>query len=132
VRASPHLTFAGECEAAFRFYQQLFGGTGLALFRYADSPLPVAPQWRDKIVHASLTVGDTTLAGADVVAEKYQAPRGFYVLVTVGDASEAERIFGALSENGEVQMPLQKTFWSPAFGVVVDRFATPWEISCAG
>ena len=132
MKSSPHLTFAGQCEAAFRFYERLFGGKHLMLLPYGESPLAdqVAPQWRAKILHASLTLGDTALLGADVRPEQYDKPRGFYVLVSVDDPVTAERMFAALAEDGEVHMPLQKTFWSPRFGAVVDRFGIPWEVSC--
>jgi PhnB protein len=86
--------------------------------------------WRDKIVHASLTVGDQVLMGADVPSEHYEQPQGFYILLGIDAPVDAERIFHALAENGAVRMPTQKTFWSPCFGVLVDQFGTPWEISC--
>ncbi|HEX8950368.1 MAG TPA: VOC family protein [Polyangia bacterium] len=130
---SVHLTFAGECEAAFRFYEQLLGGAGLAMFRWGDSPAAadVAPEWRDKLVHASITVGGHALAGADVPGDGYERPRGFYLLYAVAARAEAERIFAALADGGEIVMPLAPTFWSPCFGVVVDRFGTPWEITAS-
>jgi PhnB protein len=131
MRLSTHLTFAGDCEAAFRFYERALGGRDLRLFRHSDAPsaTQVSPEWRSKIVHASIMVGEMVLAGADVPRDQYQQPRGFYVLLSVDDPATAERLFQALSDNGSVHMPLQKTFWSPAFGVLVDRFGIPWEIS---
>ena len=120
MRVVAHLMFDGHCEEAFRFYERCLGGTDLRLFRGGD----------DKIVHASLTVGDTTLAGADVTAAQYEAPRGFHVLIHVKDPNEAERVFALLSDGGRIVMPLERTFWSPAFGVLVDRYGVPWEISC--
>jgi PhnB protein len=131
MRLSVHLTFAGQCEEAFKFYERCLAGTGLALFKYGDAPgaEQLSPEWRGKIVHASPTIGDALLAGADVRAEDYESPRGFYVLLGIREVVEAERVFHALAEGGAVRMPLQKTFWSPCFGVVVDRFGTPWEVS---
>jgi PhnB protein len=120
MRLGPHLVFNGDCEAAFRFYEERLGGTELSLFRYGD-------EWPGKIVHASITVGGAHLAGADVKdGEKKQ---GFFLLLSVDGMAEAERLFQTLAEGGTIQMPLQKTFWSPAFGMVIDRFGVPWEIS---
>jgi PhnB protein len=102
------------------------------MLSYGDSPMAeqVPPEWRGKIVHATLIVGDRVLLGADILPGQYQQPQGFYVLLGPDDPAEAERIFHALSENGSVRIPLQKAFWSPAFGAVVDQFGIPWEISC--
>jgi len=109
VQVSFHLVFGGQCEAAFQFYERALGG---------------------KIVHANFAVGATVLAGADVLPEQYVKPQGFYVLLSVDDAMDAERMFSALAENGEVQMAIQRTFWSPCFGVLTDQFGIPWEINC--
>jgi PhnB protein len=131
MRVEPHLTFAGDCEAAFRFYERLFGGQ-LFVMSYGSSPAgaTVPEAWRGKIVHATLTLADgNRLLGADVLPEQFERPRGIYVLVALRDAEEAKRVFAALAEGGDVKMPLDKTFWSAAFGVVVDRFGTPWEIT---
>jgi PhnB protein len=120
MRLGPHLVFNGDCEAAFRFYEERLGGTELSLFRYGD-------EWPGKIVHGSVTVAGAHLSGADVKdGEKKQ---GFFLLLAVDGVAEAERLFQTLAEGGTIQMPLQKTFWSPAFGVVIDRFGVPWEIS---
>ena len=75
-------------------------------------------------------MGGTLLAGADMLPEQYVKPQGFYVLLNVEDTKDAERIFSALAENGEVHMPIQQTFWSSRFGVLTDQFGIPWEISC--
>jgi PhnB protein len=126
-----HLIFAGQCEAAFKFYARVLDGKALTLFRYGDSPAAaeVPPDWRDKLVHAGLTVGDRVLMGADALPGAYQRPAGFCAFLTCGDAAEAERVFAALAEGGTIQLPLGKTFWSPCFGVVVDQFAIPWEVT---
>jgi len=87
-------------------------------------------EWRGKIVHATLTIGENVLAGVDLLPGDYQPPRGFFVLIEIADSSDAERIFRQLSEEGSVQMPIQETFWARRFGVVTDPFGTPWEINC--
>lgn len=131
MRVEPHLTFGGDCEEAFRFYERLFGGS-LVLLSWGASPAAasVSADWRDKIIHATLTLPDgNALLGADVPAAQHDRPQGFYVLVALPDAADARRVFDALANGGSIRMPLEKTFWSPAFGVVVDRFGTPWEIT---
>jgi PhnB protein len=132
MQVSFHLVFGGRCEAAFQFYERALGGKIVSILTYGNSPTAeqVPPEWRGKIVHASFAVGETVLAGADVLPEKYVRPQGFYVLLGVNDAMDAERIFSALAENGEVHMAIQKTFWSPRFGVLTDQFGIPWEINC--
>jgi PhnB protein len=116
---------------AFRFYERCLGGKIVMMLTYGDSPAKdeVPAEWRDKIVHAAFALGNEILAGADVLPEQYRPPQGFYVLLSVDTAADAERIFRALSEGGVVQLPIQKTFWSSCFGVVVDRFGIPWEIN---
>jgi PhnB protein len=132
MNLSFHLTFDGQCEAAFAFYERCLGGTIVTMLRYGDSPMAAqAPQeWQDKIVHAKIDIRGNALAGADALPKDYAPPRGFFVLLDVDDSTDAERIFHALSENGTVRMPIQKTFWATRFGVVVDRFGIPWEINC--
>lgn len=124
---SVHLVFSGQCEEAFRFYERLFDGKIVGMLAYGASHVP--DEWRDKIVHATVVFGGKQLSGADVLPKDFAPPRGFYLLIDADDVNEAQRTFTALAEGGSVRMPLQKTFWSPAFGVVVDRFGVPWEIS---
>ena len=130
MRLNPHLTFNGQCEAAFTFYERCFGGK-LWILTYGNSPdaQRVPADWRDKVIHATLTFGDNILQGADFLPEHYERPKGFFVLLSIDDPADAERIYHALAENGTVHMPMQKTFWSPGFAVLVDQFGTPREIS---
>jgi PhnB protein len=127
-----HLVFCGQCDAAFRFYERVLGGKIVNILAYGNSPMAeqVPPGWREKIVHGTFAVGGTVLAGADFLPDQYVKPQGFYVLLSVDDAMDAERIFSALAENGEVHMAIQQTFWSSRFGVLTDKFGIPWEISC--
>jgi PhnB protein len=133
MKLNPHVSFGGQCQEAFQLYERCLGGKILTLLTYGDSPMAeqVPPEWRGKILHATLTLDDSiVLYGADVLPEQYQPPKGFHLTVGIQDPGEAERIFQALSENGTVQMPLQKTFWAALFGVLVDRFGVSWEINC--
>ena len=132
MRLTPNLSFGGKCEAAFKFYERYFGGKIVFMLTYGKSPMAeqVPQRWREKILHATLTVGDNVLMGSDPVPERYERPKGFAVMLGIDDPADAERIFQALAENGTVQMPLQKTFWSVRFGVLVDQFGIPWAINC--
>jgi PhnB protein len=132
MKLHPHLIFAGECEAAFQFYERCLGAEIVTMLPYGNSPMAeqVPPEWRGKIVHATLRIGDDTVMGVDALPEQYEKPKGFQMLLDVDDPLDAERIFHALSENGAVPMPLQETFWAGRFGVLVDRFGIPWEINC--
>lgn len=125
-----HVWCAGRCREAFSFYAQLFGGE-LMMLAYRDTPMAktVPTEWIDKIVHATLSFDGCELAGSDVQSDYYRSPQGFAVLVDVVGEDKARRVFTALGEGGSVTMPIQETFWSPAFGVLTDRFGIPWEIN---
>jgi len=131
---SPYLTFKGECEAAFRFYEQCLGGKLGEIFRYEGSPLAdqAPPDWRNKVMHTSLTVGRQVLMGADIAPDRYEEPKGVSLSIQLNDTAAAERIFRELSANGRIVMPLEKTFWAARFGVVADRFGISWLINCDG
>src|SRR5438874_538758 len=124
------LTFGGQCEAAFKFYERYFNGKITFMLRWGESPMAKdAPaEWGEKIIHARLLIGDTALLGADALPGSYESPRGFSLMLSIDDADETERLFNALAENGTVRMPLQETFWSPRFGVVTDQFGIQWDI----
>ena len=125
-----HLIFSGQCKEAFELYARTLGGTIVGMLTYSETPMAsgVPADWSAKVVHATLSIGGRKLMGADVLPKDYERPQGFYVLVNVEPAN-AKQIFDALAEGGSVKMALHETFWSPAFGVVVDRFGTPWEIN---
>ena len=132
MKASTVLSFKGNCEAAFKFYEQHLGGQPGPIFRYAGSPMAdsVPEEWGDKIMHGSIVVGDLLLMGSDVLMKQYEEPKGFSLSLQISDTAEAERIYNALVPNGTVLMPLEKTFWASRFGSVVDRFGIPWLINC--
>ena len=128
----PYLTFNGNCEAAFKFYEKCLGGKIGMIMTHGESPMAsqVPENWRSKIMHASMTVGGAALMGSDAPPDHYQKPAGFSVSFSVEKPADAERIFKSLSESGTVQMALQKTFWAERFGTLVDKFGIPWMISC--
>jgi PhnB protein len=132
MQLHPSLMFSGQCEEAFRFYERVLGGE-LTMLQYAGSPMAgqVGPEWQTKIMHARLIVGDGQLTGGDVTGPSYERPRGFSILLGIDDPGEAERVFHALSESGQVTMPIQETFWSLRYGALIDRFGIPWEVNCA-
>jgi PhnB protein len=132
MKASAVVGFKGDCEAAFKFYEQHLGGQPGAIFRYAGSPVAdsVPPDWRDKIMHSSIVVGDLVLMGGDFLEGQYQSPQGFMLSLQMSDTADAERIYKVLSQDGTVLLPLEKTFWAARFGQVVDRFGIPWQINC--
>jgi PhnB protein len=132
AQISPYLVFDGRCEEAFKFYERCLGGKIEATFTFGDSPMAdKAPaDWRNKIMHARMTVGNTVLMGSDAPPDRYEEPKSFYMSVGAKDPAEAERMFNELAEGGKVQMPLERTFWAAKFGMLVDRFGIPWMINC--
>ena len=132
MQLNSYVTFNGRCEEAFKFYETCLGGKIVIMLTHAGTPADsqVPPEWRNKIIHATLDVAGDLLQGCDAPPDHYQKPQGFFVKVDVKDTAEAERIFQTLAENGTVQMSLQETFWALRFGMVVDRFGIPWMINC--
>lgn len=131
MQLNPYLTFNGQCETAFKFYEQCLGGKIEAMVRHTGTPAEqhVPPEWREKIMHARLAVNGEVLMGSDAPPDHYKEPKGFSVSLQFKDIKEAERVFHALAESGKVGMPLQQTFWAARFGTLVDRFGIPWMIN---
>lgn len=132
IQPSINLTFNGECDAAFALYQQCFGAAVTFRLEWSAPEMgDAAPaDWRDKVAHATLTMGGTTLHGSDALPAHYERPQGFHLQINLDDADAAERMFAQLADGGRVNMPLQETFWAKRFGSVVDRFGIPWAINC--
>ncbi|MEM1246330.1 MAG: VOC family protein [Acidobacteriota bacterium] len=132
MKLQVNLMFQGRCEAAFRLYQSVFGGE-LETLRYEGSPIEdqVPADWGDKLAHATLTFGTQSLSGADIATEAPVKPPAFYLLVSTESAAETRRVADQLSVGGEVIMPVQQTFFSSAYGIVVDRFGVGWKLSCS-
>jgi PhnB protein len=133
MQINPYLVFNGQCEAAFKFYEKALGGKIDGIMTFGQSPMAKeAPAgWENKVMHARMTVGGTTvLMGSDAPPDRYEKPQGFSVSLQIKDPAETERIFHELEQNGKVQMPIQKTFWSARFGMLVDQFGIPWMVNC--
>ena len=132
----PYLAFAGNCREAFTRYQEIFGGE-LVLLSMEDAPEDAGPPppgtKPDAIMHAALMTGDDLLMGADAIGSQFDGKvDGMCVNCSRADVDDATRVFDALAQGGEVQMPLGETFFSPAFGMCTDRFGTPWMVMVEG
>lgn len=129
----PYVFFGGRCEEALEFYRTALGAKVEFLMRYKESPEPappgmVPPGFENKVMHATFRIGESTLMASDGCAEgaKFE---GFTLSLAVPTEAEANRAFAALSAGGQVRMPLTKTFWSPRFGMLADRFGIGWMVS---
>ena len=131
----PYLFFGGRCEEALEFYRAALGARVEMLTRYQDSPKPhtpgmIPPGWESKVMHATFHIGATTLMASDG-CEAGPTFSGFSLSLTLPTIAEAERVFAALSDGGQVRMPLSPTFWSPCFGMLADRYGMGWMITVA-
>lgn len=125
-----HIGFNGQCEEAFRFYAENLGGTIGTMLRVKDSPVPASSESHgQKIVHANLCIDGVEIAGADVEPGRYELPKGFCVLLGVDSEEKVKSFFNALQAGGHVVLAPQRTFWSPCYAIVVDRFGVPWKLN---
>lgn len=129
-----YLAFSGDCKVAFAMYERVLGGKIKFVMTNGESPMAdqTPADWKDKIMHITLETPGGLLQGADHPQGKTVKPAGFCVCVSVKDTAEAERIFKGLSDGGQVQMAIQKTFWSPMFGMCIDKFGVPWMVNTEG
>ena len=132
MHLNPYLLFNGDCAEAFKFYEQTLGGKIEALMTFNGSPAAehAPPEWGDKILHASMVVGDQRLMASDAPPGQYAKPQGLSVSISLNDRDKGERIFNALAEGGTTTMPFAKTFWASGFGMCTDRFGIPWMVNC--
>lgn len=133
MKVEPYLFFNGQCEAAIAFYQQALGAELVMQMRMDESPEPqppgmVPPGFEHKIMHASLRIGETTLMLSDGNNATKANFQGFSLSIGAADAAQAQRFYDALANGGQIQMPLGKTFFSPCFGMVADRFGVSWMV----
>lgn len=133
MQVQPYLFFDGRCEEALEFYRTALGAEVTMLMRFKDSPEPPAPGMcppgsDDKVMHASFHIGETMLMASDGRAQGKPVFQGFSLSLAVPDDAEALRLFTALSDGGQVQMPLAKTFYASSFGMVADRFGVSWMV----
>lgn len=133
MKVQPYLFFGGRCEEAIEFYKSAVGAEVTMLLRFKDNPEPPGPGvvpagLEDKIMHASFVIGDTEVMASDGCGTTIEEFKGVSLSIAVGSEAEAARVFRALSEGGSVQMPLGRTFFSPAFGMLADRFGVSWMV----
>ena len=132
MQVNTYLSFNGQCEEAFRFYGQTLDAKIMMIMKYGESPMAgqTPPEQHNRVMHASMTIDGQAVMGADAPADHFKKPQGFSMSLGIADPAEAERIFQALAEKGQVLMPIQKTFWAQKFGMLIDRFGTPWMVNC--
>jgi PhnB protein len=128
MKLNTYVNFAGKCAEAFRFYEKHLGGRIGMMMTHGEAPdqSRLGPEWKDAVLHARISIGDTELMGADI--PNAQPMRSAYLSLGVQSDAEAERIFSALSEGGEVFMPIQETFFATRFAQLRDRFGINWMI----
>ena len=124
-----YLNYGGNCEEAFRFYEQHLGGKVTMLMRHSEAPNPQLPaEWKDKVLHARMNLGGTELLGADIPPDRFQPMRSAYLSLTVDSDQEADRIYALLTAGGQIFMPMDDTFFASRFAMFRDRFATSWML----
>lgn len=130
----PYLFFNGNCEQAVEFYRQALGAEVSMIMRFKDSPEPpppgmLAPGYENKVMHTCFRIGQTSVMASDGCGTEAEGFRGFSLSLAVATEAEADRYFNALADGGKVTMPLGKTFWSPRFGMLTDRFGVGWMVN---
>ena len=125
-----YLSFDGRCKDAFEFYAKTLGGKIVAMVSHGETGFAaqVPAEWQDKIINAHLTVGEAELMGADSPPQYFQEKQGVSVSIQVDSETEAKRIFDAFAEGGAITLPFAPTFWAKGFGMVKDKFGTPWMV----
>lgn len=122
-----YLNYRGNCEPAFRFYEQHLGGKITGLVRHGEQPNPSIPaDWKEKVLHARIEIGSTVLMGADI--PKSEPMRSAYLALTVDSETEAERLYGLLTDGGEIFMKMEKTPFANRFAMLRDKFGTSWML----
>jgi PhnB protein len=133
MQVQPYLFFEGRADEAISFYRQALGAEVVAVMRWKENPEAgtpgmIPPGSEDKVMHAALKIGETTVMLSDGRVSGTPNFRGFAIALTARDDAEAERYFNALADGGEVQMALEKTFFASKFGMLADRFGVPWMV----
>jgi PhnB protein len=130
MKLHTYLNYGGNCEQAFRFYEEQLGGKIIAKMTYGQQPDPskVAPEMRNAILYARMIIGETHLMGSDVPPERFQPMRSVYLSLSVPSSQEAESIYALLSDGAEIFMPMEETFFAFRFAMLRDRFGTSWMI----
>ncbi len=133
MQVQPYLFFSGNCEEALELYKKELGAEVQVMFRYKESPEPapadkVPANWGDKIMHANVRIGETQVMASDGCPQEGAGFKNFSLTISAANEADADRLFNALADGGQVQMPLGKTFFSPRFGMVTDKFGLCWMV----
>jgi PhnB protein len=125
-----YLNYGGNCRQAFQFYEQHLGGKVTFMMTHGEQPgaSNVSPEWKDAILHARITLGETELLGADIPPDRFQPMRSAYLSLITGSPEEAERVYALLSDGGQIFMPMEETFFAVRFAMLRDKFGTSWMI----
>ncbi len=132
INISFHINFDGRCAEALQFYQNNLAGVIGSMLSYRDSPASVSvpDDWQDKIIHGSIVIDNFELVGTDTMPDQYQQPSGFCLLIRVACQEKVKTLVEVFQNGGEIILPPQKTFWSPCYAIVNDRFGVPWKFNC--
>lgn len=130
MELNTYLNYGGNCEQAFRFYEEHLGGKITFLMRHGEQPNAetVTPEWKNAVLHARMTLGGTDLLGADIPPDRFQPMRSAYLTLSLASVEEAERVYRLLTDGGEIFMKLEETFFAKRFAMLRDRFGTSWMI----
>ena len=130
MQLNTYLNYGGNCEQAFRFYEEHLGGKVTMLMRHGEQPNAsnVAPEWKNAVLHARMTLGGTELFGADIPPDRFQPMRSAYLSLSVDSIEEAERVYALLTDGGQIFMKMEETFFASRFAMLRDRFGTSWMI----
>ena len=130
MQLNTYLNYGGNCEQAFRFYEEHLGGKITMLMRHGEQPNAsnVAPEWKNAVLHARMTLGGTELFGADMPPDRFQPMRSAYLSLSVDSVEEAERVYALLTDGGQIFMKMEETFFASRFAMLRDRFGTSWMI----
>jgi len=132
MQLNPYLNFNGDCEEALNFYANALGAKVECLIRHEGTPAEqhTPKEWRQKVLHGRINLNGQVIMASDCPPGHYQEPQGFRVTLNTSEPAEAERVYAALADGGKVSMPIAETFWAKRFGMVTDRFGTPWMVNC--
>ena len=130
MQLNTYLNYGGNCEQAFRFYEEHLGGKITMLMRHGEQPNAsnVAPEWKNAVLHARMTLGGTELFGADMPPDRFPPMRSAYLSLSVDSVEEAERVYALLTDGGQIFMKMEETFFASRFAMLRDRFGTSWMI----
>ena len=131
MKLNPYLSFDGRCREAFEFYEKAFGGTISFMQTIGQSPMAaqMPSEAHGRVMHVTLKIGDQVLQGADAIPGQFAKPAGIAVALHFDAVTDGQRVFNALAQNANVQMPFQPTFWAGGFGMLTDQFGTPWMVN---